>query len=126
MPSDRMVVVGLDEWVDGFNRLGDRVGRHQRSEWETATEMFYGSTQSAVHVLSGAMKASGRYGVEPGGHRSIEGWVTYGGTPHCDYAVYEIARGGSHDALTIGYTANIRTFEQAVVDGIHGELREWL
>lgn len=124
MPGEHMVVVGLDKWVDGLERLANRVGKHQRSEWESATEMFYGSTQAAVHVLSGAMKASGRYDTEAG-RRTVEGWVTYGGTKACDYAVYEVARGGSHDALTRGYTANIRTFEQAIVDGIHGELREW-
>lgn len=125
MSTRHVVVDGLDDWITGLERLGDRVGRHQRGEWETATEMFYGRTQGYVHVLSGAMKQSGRYDTEAG-RRSVEGWVTYGGTKACDYAVYEIARGGSHDALTLGYVANIATFEQALVDGIAGEVREWL
>jgi|SRR5690606_35238765 len=125
MPRRHVDIIGaLDGWISGMDRLGERVGEHQVAEWRYATERFYDRTQQYVHVLDGNLKTSGRCAVDP--HRlDIEGSVTYGGTPECDYAIYEFGRGGNHDALTRGFVANVETFEQAIVDGIAAEIDSW-
>lgn len=125
MPDRYVHVTGIDGWIDGLDRLSRGVGEHQVAEWRYATERFYDHTQRFAHVLSGDMKASGRFALDPRGQQ-IEGSVTYGGTPDCDYAVYEmLGRGGEHNALQRGYLANIDAFEQALVDGIAAEIDGW-
>lgn len=54
----------------------------------------FGLTQAAVHVISGALKASGKK--ETNKERMTHGWtgtITYGGTTAVDYAIYEKRRG---------------------------------
>ena len=124
MATRHVSIEGIDGWIDGLNRLGDRVGDKQVDAWQQATERMYDRTQQFVHILSGDLIASGRHSLERG-RRDITGMVTYGGTKACDYAIFEFARGGSHDALNLGFVANIPVFEQAIVDGIAAEIDSW-
>ena len=124
MPRRNVDITGIDGWIDGLDRLVRGVGEHQVDEWRYATERFFDRTQQYTHIITGDLKASGRYGVDRARHE-ITGHVTYGGTPQCDYAIYEFMRGGEHDALNSGYVANIDVFEQALVDGIAAEIDSW-
>lgn len=123
MATRHITVTGLDAWIDGLDRM-DRPSAAAREEWLIATEVFYGHTQAAVHVLSGALKQSGTYGAQRRGN-TIDGRVQYGGTPTCDYAVYEFARGGSHDALTRGFVASEREFAATLARILEREVASW-
>jgi hypothetical protein len=125
MPRNRVrfEVTGLDAWIDGLERL-DRPSAAAEAGWLLSTEEFYGHTQEVVHVDTGALKASGRLSVDRDRH-TITGEVAYGGTPACDYAVYEFARGGSHDALTRGFVAAEPEFRAALGRIIEHEVRSW-
>jgi len=52
----------------------------------------FAQTQAAVHVESGALKASGKISVSGGGE-TWEGEIQYGGAGPVDYAIYEKRRG---------------------------------
>jgi hypothetical protein len=123
MPSSRIVVRGLDEWRAGFDRL-THISEGQEAVWRQATEVMYGRTQEVVHVISGELKASGRFGTTRG-RTQIIGEVTYGGTPGCDYAIFETRRGGSHDFLTRGFVAATRTFRSALGHMVGVEVDWW-
>jgi hypothetical protein len=123
MPVRHITVTGLDAWIDGLNRM-HRPSAAAREEWLEATEVFFDRTQAAVHVLSGALKKSGTYGAQRRGD-TIDGWVRYGGTPDCDYAVYEAARGGSHDFLTRGFVASEREFSATLARILEREVGRW-
>jgi hypothetical protein len=123
MSGSRITVTGLDAWIDGLDRM-DRPSAAAREEWLVATEVFYGHTQAAVHVLSGDLKQSGTFGAQRRG-ATIDGWVRYGGTPEVGYAVYEFARGGSHDALTRGFVASEHEFTSTLARIMEHEVATW-
>jgi hypothetical protein len=123
MTRRNITVTGLDRWITGLDRM-DKPTAVAREEWLVATEVFFDRTQAAVHVLSGDLKSSGTYGAQRRG-QTIDGWVKYGGTADCDYAVYEFARGGSHDALTIGFVAAEREFTAALTRILDREVASW-
>jgi len=119
----RIEVTGLDKWIDGFGRLGEP---HEPGvvRWRQATEVMFDRSQQAVHVITAALKASGRYDA----HKTvgeIVGEVTYGGTADCDYAVYEFRRGGSHDALRRGFVEARQTFVDTLNEIVEEEVSSW-
>lgn len=125
MPSrgKHIIVDGLDEWIDGLANMGTP-GDDAVAEWREATEVFYDRTQAATHVLSGDLKASGRYDVRTEG-RQIVGTVTYGGTELVDYAQWEFMRGGNHDALTVGFAQARDEFIEATTRAVDAEIDSW-
>lgn len=107
-------VSGWDGVVDALDRIS-RLPDGQMSTWRTATERFYDRSQQFVHVDSVALKSSGRFEVQRVVHRAI-GELVYGGTHGVDYAIYEFARGGSHDAPQRAMNATAESFVRAVGD----------
>lgn len=125
MPNKvRIDVIGLDEWIDELANFQVR-DPAALDEWTHGVERFYDATQRRVHVLDGPLKASGRYEANRRGRDELEGTVTYGGTPDCDYAVYEFARGGNHDALTRGYEDSHERLRRAVIEAVDAEIDSW-
>lgn len=120
----RIDVSGLDEWIEQLANFEIR-DRAAVDEWRHGVERFYDNTQRRTHVLDGFLKASGRYEVNRAGRDQLEGVITYGGTPTVDYAVYEFARGGNHDALTRGYEDSYERLRQAVIDTVDAEIDSW-
>jgi hypothetical protein len=128
MPSSRFRVdsSGLDGWIRGLENLSRyRPGDAALVRWRQATDYFFDRTQRHVHVITGALKESGQMDVDVV-RGNLVGTVTYGGTPECDYAIYEFARGGSHDALTLGYVEAHEKFEQSLALIMEEEVRGWL
>jgi hypothetical protein len=128
MPSDsfrsrHITVSGLDRWQTALARMG-QPGRDARDEWQRATEVFYNRTQEHTHIITGRLIASGRYEVEQHGD-TLEGIVTYGGTEEVHYAAAEFARGGSHDALLIGFLEAQRHFVRALLRIMEREATGW-
>lgn len=125
MPNKvRIDVTGLDEWI---RELADFQVSDPTAldEWRHGVERFYDNTQRHVHVLDGPLKASGRYETSRRGRDELEGTITYGGTPECDYATFEFARGGNHDALTRGYEDSYERLRQAVINAVDAEIDSW-
>jgi hypothetical protein len=118
-----MTTTGLDAWIDGLDRLGTP-NQHARDLWDQATERFYDRTQEHTHIITGRLIASGRYATQRRGD-TIEGRVTYGGTPEVDYAVYEFGRGGSHDALLLGFLETQGRYARALRQIVEDEVRSW-
>jgi hypothetical protein len=77
--------------------------------WHLANEHIFAETQRYVHVITGDLKESGREEVHLEGLRVVA-TVSYGGGD-VDYAEYEFARGGTHDALARGWEASQGTFQ---------------
>jgi hypothetical protein len=102
----------FDRWVRGFAMLGHDAVAEGESEWDEATRAFYESTQRVVHVITGALKASGRMVVTREGDRLV-GVVQYGGGS-VDYALAERVRGGTHDYLQRGWQETERGFGEAL------------
>lgn len=55
----------LDRWADGFERLA-RGGSNPEmvKEWDAASARVFAQTQTAVHVVTGFLKASGSFDVD--------------------------------------------------------------
>lgn len=118
------VPVELDRWIDGLEDLDP--GKEVLTEWTRAMERFYGHSQETVHVISNALRASGRYDTELARRNRVEGTLTYGGTPECDYAIYEHERGGDHAWITEAFRLSRRDFERALADGVQAHVRGML
>ncbi|HEV2927248.1 MAG TPA: hypothetical protein VGW74_01035 [Propionibacteriaceae bacterium] len=115
-------VVGWDGMMDALDRL-TRLPFGQMGKWEQATERFYDHTQRFVHVDTVALKRSGRFEVSRVAHRAI-GEVIYGGRFGVDYALFEMGRGGSHDALQLGMNVSAATYQATVGDMVMAALEE--
>jgi hypothetical protein len=126
MPRNRVRidVTGLDEWIDELANFEVR-DPAALDAWRHGVERFYDATQRHVHVLDGPLKASGRYDTQRLGRDQLEGAITYGGTPDVDYAVYEFARGGNHDALQRGYEDSYEALRRAVLEAVDAEIDSW-
>lgn len=119
MPSRKRLgksieVHGWQGMLDALDRIAD-LPRGQTELWEQATERFYDRTQQYVHVDTVNLKRSGRHSTTRIVHRVI-GEVVYGGTHGVDYALYEFARGGNHDALGRGFNAVRATYAKTIGD----------
>jgi hypothetical protein len=114
----------FDQWIEGLDNLdaGDEVLR----EWINATERFYGHSQETVHVVSNALRTSGRHHTERDGRHRVNGDLTYGGTEECDYAIYEQGRGAPHDFITQAFARSRDDYERALLDGIDAAIARFL
>lgn len=110
-------------WRQGFGDMEKQAIKYGFVLWQAATEVFFDRTQEAVHILSGDLKRSGEMSVRPYG-RTIVGEVTYG-NEEVDYAPYEIARGGSHDFMTIGWSRAEQVFDSALPNVWENIVRGW-
>lgn len=118
---DKRTRLGKTVWVDGWagmlaalDRLAE-LPKGQLELWGQTTERFYGRSQEFVHVDSVALKRSGRHSTTRVVHKAI-GQVVYGGTHGVDYAVFEFARRGSHDALGRAFNAVSATYARTLGD----------
>jgi hypothetical protein len=99
----------FDRWVVGMGRVAaGSASESGEQKWDEATAAFYAATQQVVHVISGALRASGRYTVVRDGDRLV-GQVEYGGGS-ADYAEYERRRGGEHDFMQRGWLMSEQAF----------------
>jgi hypothetical protein len=110
----------FDRWVEGLADM-DSVEPEAVEIWEQATEYFYGRTQEAVHILTGDLKASGEYEIEPNG-TTVEGVVSYG-NEDVDYAIYELRRGGDHDFLNGAFADTEDHFKEEFLRAIAAQVR---
>jgi len=128
MPNRRRqrfrVPVEFDQWIAGLDNFdpGDEI----LDEWRLAMERFYGHTQETVHVISNDLRQSGRHDTTRVGASRVEGELTYGGTPECDYAIYEHNRGGDHAWITVAFARSRDDFERALLAGIESHVRTFL
>jgi hypothetical protein len=118
------VPVEFDRWIEGLEDLDP--GREVEAEWTRAMERFYGHSQETVHVITSALRASGRHDTARTGRTECTGTLTYGGTPEVDYAIYEHQRGGDHAWITEAFRMSRRDFERALADGIDRHVRGML
>ena len=97
--ADRMKIIvplRFQKWSLGARALAGGF-RGQAPMWHLANEQFYDRTQEYVHVVSGALKSSGREEVGLDGARVVA-TVEYG-NEDVPYAQIEIDRGGEHDFM---------------------------
>jgi hypothetical protein len=121
--SGRIVRDGtLDRWIAGLEDF-DKPDERDKAAWGQATEVFFGRTQEAVHVITAALKASGREEVYRTGSE-IVGVVSYGG-PEAPYAKYEFRRGGSHDALRRGFERTDRIYQATLAEIMRAKVERW-
>jgi hypothetical protein len=124
-------VDGLDEILDGFKELSRGASRPMQEEWAAASEEFHLTAQARVHVITGALRATGqvRFEIDPDSF-TVE--LEYGGPippdlitdlmlavrgDRVDYAVYEQDRGGSHDWLNLAFAATSEEFTDGLERG---------
>lgn len=113
----------LDRWAAGFGSMGASMSRSLGRRWYRATHDLYEASQDVVHVVSGALKASGRIESEAG-LGTLVGVVAYGGG-NVDYAEYEAARGGSHDYLMRAYLETEDRFKAALPEAFGEVIATW-
>lgn len=79
-----------------------------RAALEAALITVFNATQAAVHVISGKLKASGRFSSSSNGE-VWTGEIKYGGKEYgVGYAWYEQRRGGTHDFMDVaGHMDNV-------------------
>lgn len=90
---------GLDELIAAVHLFGNP-NHIATFPLEAVLQSGFLATQAHVHVISGRLRASGRTSSHFDG-TTWEGAVEYGG-PHdtpAYYAIFELARGGTHDFL---------------------------
>lgn len=118
------VPVEFDHWIEGLDRFdpSDEI----LDQWQEATQRFYGHSQEEVHVITNALRSSGRYSTNKHGHDRVEGVLEYGNTPECDYAEYEQERGGSHAFITLVFARTKDDYERALAAGIEDHVRKFL
>ncbi|MFE2751566.1 hypothetical protein ACFXGA_06135 [Actinosynnema sp. NPDC059335] len=121
--SRHIQVTGLDAWVNGLEKLGTPT-QDARETWDRVTQQFFDRTQEHTHIITGRLIASGRYATQRRGD-TIEGRITYGGTEEVFYAAYEFGRGGSHDALLLGFLEVQARYARALREIIEDEVRSW-
>ena len=133
--NNRLIVpVKFDEWIEGLENFdpGDEI----LHEWTDATERFYAASQEHVHVITNALRTSGRHNTERDGRGQVVGTLTYGGTTvsvsgsnkprTVNYAVYEQRRGGDHDWITKAFAETRRDYVRALEDGIDAHVRSFI
>lgn len=128
------VPVEFDQWIGGLEDFDP--GPDVLQEWSEAMERFYAHSQETVHVITNALRTSGRHSTERAGRDRVEGTLTYGGItvtvsrysrPRVvDYAIYEHQRGGDHAWITEAFRLSRRGFERALADGIDRHVRSFL
>lgn len=105
----------LERWVRGLTDFG--LDSAALDEWYQANDAFFERTQRFVHILSGDLKRSGTMDVEIEG-KTLVGATTYGGTQGTegpvDYAIYELAAGGSHDFIGRALASSTDLFRDGV------------
>jgi len=143
----------FERWAQLFEEIGRGPTPEMREEWAVAGEMFFGESQSQVHVLSGFLKDSGSYELsEDHGDLVVE--LTYEASaadlaaeraradaaararnprwkpkrnrkPPTNYAEYEHERGGQHAWLNNSFAVSARRFERALARGYERTVRRW-
>lgn len=109
---------GLSEMEDFFNAL-QKPPVKLIARLERLLSTTFDATQGATHVITKSLKLSGKRSSD---WDNVEwtGEITYGGESTgvnnpVEYAIYEMARGGSHDFLRPAYEAE-PLFEAAIAD----------
>lgn len=117
-------MIRLETLLDGIGREIDRLADgptlKDLLEFETALATEFQATQSAVHVITGSLKLSGKV-VSEFTNNSWKGEITYGGSSSgvhnpVEYADIERERDGSHDffrpikGLSSAYISAMQSF----------------
>lgn len=111
-------LIGIDAMIDHVKRVGSPPKFPTIGALEQVTMQGLLATQAAVHIITGSLKASGRTETDFDGW-TWEGAIVYGGpsggAPNdpVDYAIYELARGGTHDWFSV-----LGGFEQQYLDAV--------
>lgn len=109
--------------IDAVGRL-TKLSEDQEALWRRATEVMYSRSQQFVHIDSADLKRSGRTETSKTSWAKVTGVVVYGepGTG-VDYAIYEFARAGSHDAIGRAFDVTAALFEWTIGDMVFLGLR---
>lgn len=99
--SYHVVIVGLDQMEDAISNLGKDPDFVTIGALEGVLTSQFADTQVKVHVITGSLKLSGSTYTTYDG-KQWEGTITYGGESTgvhnpVTYAIYELARRGTHD-----------------------------
>jgi hypothetical protein len=112
----RRVTITVDDTWRRWMRASDEFGEvtpGMVAEWQQIVDVFFDRSQDAVHVVTGALKASGHAESSAEGTQ-IVGTVEYGGNG-VDYAIAELMRGGTHDYLSTAYEKTSQQFRKGLV-----------
>lgn len=123
--------VDVTEAERELNRLADGPGEEGWLRFEMVLATLFVSTQAAVHVITGSLKATGRVNSRHVGG-TWRGSISYGGAfnpelpppapgppQKVDYAIYEQARGFGHDFMAAVDHADQR-FIQSMLNWFEG------
>lgn len=107
-----------------LERLEDGPGIRDLLRFEAILANQFTSTQAKVHIDTTSLKNSGRQSSSMNRTTDVwEGTITYGGasrpTPVVKYAMYEQARGGSHDFMRPAVKLSGK-YERAILDFFKG------
>ncbi len=94
----------IGKWQRSFAAGPALTGKIVEQRWQVGMDVLLARSQDVVHVISGALKGSGRSEVTRDASGQVTGIVEYGNET-VDYAIYEHARGGEHAFLTRAYEA---------------------
>ncbi len=134
-----IVARGLDAWITGFEDLPLRAEVAVEEEWRLAAGLFVDEVRARVHVLTGALKASGHVLPPTFAPGIVEQAVMFvgrrealSGSPRVSrngktyvpgqYGIYEQGRGGEHAFLTRAYEEGGRELFLAALHEAFGRL----
>jgi hypothetical protein len=111
----------LDSWIVRLEEAAKPESYKSTSLLEALLSAAFADTQVRTHVISGSLKASGKTESDFDGN-VWSGKIEYGGVlfkapvpgpprDPVDYAIYEMARGGSHD-----FFGGLPAFEEKIPD----------
>ncbi len=115
----------LDDVIDHLERVGTDGASHLVvMALNGVLTAAYLDCEARAHVITGSLRASGRKDSDFDGH-DWTGTITFGGPstgPNnpVDYAIYEMARGGSHD-----FFAGLPMYESSYEEAI-AQFFDWL
>lgn len=102
----------FEAWERGFAHIVDDTAREALVQLQVATDLFFDATQRFVHIVSGALKATGEAVVVRDGDQVV-GEVKYG-DEDVVYAQIEEDRGGEHAYMSRGWEVAAGAYEQAM------------
>lgn len=120
----KVEVKGMDTWVRGTTAFGKLLDTRLQVKLLNALDATFDMTQELVHIITGSLRGSGRKEIEQTGAATFRVAVIYGGpapgfpNDPVDYAIFEMARGGSHDFMTPAVVATEHEYPRAMADAV--------
>lgn len=100
----------FDRWISGLGSLEVEAG--DAVQFVMAGEFMFSETQRMAHVITGFMRGEGRLEPLEVSGEGIGLAIVYS----APYTGYELARGGTHDFLSMAEETARAVFEESLVD----------